>query len=191
MSLLLPYFGAGFLLLVVLAIWARQNIGRHKGAAELLDPRQHRSNAGTTVRQRDLGERIFATEDWEFVSCETPQEIQQVFHRERSILAISWVRRTRGQISQVMRAHLIAARGSKNLRVATEFRLALSYFFYLGLCDLLIGLIWLRGPVRTRTSVRKTLRWLAQLRTAFGQLMARVDPASCRALRTNSSGGAV
>ncbi len=69
--------------------------------------------------------------------------------------------------------------------LASEVKLALSYFFFLILCDVLIGWIWLRGPVRTRKMVSRTLRTVAWLRGAFEQLMARIDPATCKTLRTN------
>jgi hypothetical protein len=191
MSPLLPYFGAGFLLLIVLAVWVRQNFSRHGTDPELLEPRRHRSSVGTTTRHGDLRERIFATEDWEFVSREASSEIRQTFRRERSLLAICWVRRTRKTISHIMHAHVIAARNSEDLRITMEIKLALVYFFSVRLCDLLVGLIWLRGPFRTRASVRKTMRWLAQVRTAFEQLMSKVDPGSCSALKTNFNRGAV
>lgn len=177
MSRLLPYLGTGFLLLVVLIIWVRQIIRRHKGTVEVLESRRAHSKNGT----HNFGERIFAVEDWQFVST-GPSEIQQLFRRERSALAISWVRRTRKLISQVMRAHLMAVRNSENLQVTTEIRLALSYLFYAVLCNLLIGLIWLRGPVSTRLSVRATLRCLAQIGAVFGKLMTAVDAANGAAL---------
>lgn len=177
MSHLLPYLGIGFLLLVVLTIWVRQTIGSPKGTVEVLESRRGLPNRGTL----NFGERIFAVEDWQFVST-SPSEIQQLFRRERSALATSWVRGTRRLLSQVMRAHLTAVRNSEDLRVTTEVRLALTYVFYVILCYLLIVLIWFRGPVSTRISVRETLRWLARIGAAFGKLMTAVDAANGAAL---------
>jgi hypothetical protein len=62
---------------------------------------------------------------------------------------------------------------------------------FLILCDVLIGCIWLRGPIRTRKTVGQTLRTLAWLRGAFEELMARVDPANCKTLRTSCDHRAV
>ena len=123
--------------------------------------------------------------DWDFVSRNMPSDIQRTFQRERAILAISWLRRTRARISLVMRAHVAAVGQIEDLRLATELKLALSYFVFLILCDLLIAWIWLRGPIRTRRTVGKTLRTVAWLRGAFERLMARVDSVNCNALRTN------
>ncbi len=187
---LLPYLFLGLLLLAVLASWVWDAIV-HRGAAEVLAPRQHRSGMRSVGSQRDLGERIFGPQDWEFVSRETPPETQRMFQRERTVLAIAWLRRTRLQVSQVMRAHVVGVQQSDDLQLATELRLALSYFLFLILCNSLIGWVWLYGPVRTRKIVGQTLQWAAQLRRAFEQLMARVDPASCRVVGTNFNHGTV
>jgi len=189
MSQLLPYVGLGLLFLVVLGLWVRQSFVTRAGRAELLVPRQHRSGVGRAAPQRDLGERIFGPEDWDFVSRDTPSEIQRMFQRERTILALAWLRRTRMRTSQVMRAHVVAARQSEDLQLATEIRLALSYLLFLILCDFLIGLIWLRGPVRTRRIVRQGFHWAAGLRATFEQLMAIVDPANRRALEVGFNQG--
>jgi len=190
MSQWLPYLFLGLLLSAVLAWWVWGAIV-HRGAAEVLAPRQHRSSVRSVGLQRDLGERIFGPQDWEFVSRETPPETQRMFQRERTVLAIAWLRRTRLQVSQVMCAHMVGVHHSDDLQVATELRLALSYFSFLILCNSLIGWVWLYGPVRTRKIVGQTLQWAAQLRRAFEQLMARVDPASCRVVGTNFNHGRV
>jgi hypothetical protein len=191
MSQLLPYFGLGLLFLAVLGLWVRQSFVARAGSAELLMPRQHRSGAGSVAPHRDLGERIFCPQDWDFVSRETLPEIQRMFQRERTVVAIAWLRRTRSQVSQVMRAHVAGAQQSEDLQLATEMSLALSYFLFLILCNSLIGWVWLHGPVRTRKLVGQTLQWAAQLRRAFEQLMARVDPASCRVVGTHFNHGTV
>jgi hypothetical protein len=177
--------------LLVLSLWVRQSFVTRAGRAELLMPRQHRSGVGRAALHRDLGERIFGPEDWDFVSRDTSSEIRRMFQRERTFLALTWLRRTRFQVSQVMRAHVAVAHQSRDLRLATEIRLALSYFLFLILCNSLIGWVWLHGPVRTRKIVGQTLQWAAQLRGAFEQLMASVDPASCRVAGTNFNRGTI
>src|SRR6266852_1067585 len=190
MSQLLPYLFLGLLLLAVLAWWVWDAIV-HRGAAEVLAPRQHRSSMRSVGSQRDLGERIFGPQDWDFVSRETPPETQRMFQRERTVLAIAWLLLTRLQVSQVMRAHVTGVPQSENLQLAKEMRLSLSYFLFLIVCNSLIGWVWLHGPVRTRKVVGQTLQWASQLRRSFEQLMARVDPASCRVVGTNFNHGTV
>src|SRR5258707_9707994 len=180
----------GVLLRAVLA-WCFGTAIVYGGEQKFWPPPQHRSSVRSIGLQRDLGERIFGPEDWDFVLRETPLEIQRMFQRERSVLAIAWLRRTRLQVSQVMRAHVEAVQQSEDLRLATEIRLALSYFMFLFLCNSLIGWVWFRGPVRTRKIVRQTLQWAVQLRGVFEQLMASVDPASCGVAGTNFNRGTV
>ena len=185
MRQLLPYLVVALLLLAVTALWARQIFLTHRIRTEVQVPQKGEARGGSTASHDDLGERIFSLEDWDFVSHNTPSEIQKMFLHERAVLVISWLRRTRTRISLVMRAHVAAAGKTENLLPASELKLALSYLVFLILCDVLIGCIWLRGPIRTRKTVGQTLRTLKWLRGAFEQLMARVDPANCKTLRTS------
>ncbi len=175
MSQLLPYLGVASLLLVVSALWARRIFLARKSRIELIVPQKREPTGGSIASHGDHGERIFDLGDWDFVSRNAPSEIQEMFLRERSILAIAWLRRTRTRISLVMRAHVAAVGQIDDLHLATELKLALSYLVVLILCDLLIVWIWLRGPVRTRKMVGRTLRTMAWLRGAFEQLVATVS----------------
>lgn len=178
MSQLLPYLGVALLLLVVSVLWARQIFLTGKSRIELVEPREQRVAGRSSASLEDLGERIFRLRDWDFVSRNMPSEIQKIFLRERAFLAVSWLRRTRTRISLVMRAHVGAVGQIQDLQLATELKLALSYLSFFILCNLLIAGIRLRGPIRTRKTVGQTLRAVAWLRTAFEQLMARVDSAN-------------
>lgn len=190
MSQWLPYLFLGLLLLAVSALWIGRAVG-HRGAVQVLAPRQRPSSVTSVNSQRDLGERIFGPGDWDFVSRETPSEIQRMFRCERTVLAIAWLRRTRMRISQVMRAHVMAVRYSGDLRLTMEIRLALSYLSLLILCDLLIGLIWLRAPIGTRRLVQQAVRSIAELRIVFERLMAVVDPVVCSAFESRLNPGTV
>src|SRR5256885_2684037 len=174
MSQLLPYLGVSLLLFVVSALWARQLVITRKTRIELIVPQKREPTSGSTASHGDLGERIFDLVDWDFVSRNVPSEIQQMFLRERTILAISWLRRTRTRVSLVMRAHVAAVGQIEDLNLAMEMKLALSYLLVLILCDILIAWIWLSGPVRTRKMVRQTLSTVEWLRATFGHLIAWV-----------------
>jgi len=139
-------------------------------------PRERLSQAGGATPPRDLGNRIFSLQDWDFVSHETTLEIRRIFQKERAALAISWLQRTRRQVSLVMRTHAIGVRNCGKLQAAVELKLLLSYLSLVMLIDFLIGLVWLRG-LRTRKLVRSTFQLTLWLRRAFAQCMAVVDPA--------------
>jgi len=98
----------------------------------------------------------FGPQDWDFVLRETPSEIQRVFQRERTFLALAWLRRTRVRTSQAVYAHVAVARHSEDLQIVMEIKLALSYVLFLILCNSLIGWVWFRGPVRARKIVSQT-----------------------------------
>jgi hypothetical protein len=191
MRQVLPYLGIALLLLTVSALWARQLFLSHKTRIKVQLLRKREAAGGSTASHGDLGESVFGLGDWDFVSRNEPAEIQKMFLRERVTLAISWLRRTRLQVSRVMRAHVAVARQSDDLHLATEIKVALSYFLFLILCNSLIGWVWLYGPVRTRKIVGRTLQWAVRLRGAFEQLMATVDPASCRVTGANFKHGTV
>ena len=178
----LPYFFLGLLLLAVLVGWVWDAVVR-RNTAELLTP-QHLLGSRSVGSRRDLGQRIFGPQDWDFILRETPPQIQRMFQRERTVLALAWLRHTRIRTSQIMRSHVVAVRQSKDLQIMMEIKLALSYLLFLILCNSLIGWVWLRGPVRTRKIVRRTLQWVASQRAAFGRLMAVVDPANHKELET-------
>jgi len=183
----LPYLFLGLLLLAVSAWWVWDAIV-HRSTGELLTP-QHCLGSRSVGSQRDLGERIFGPQDWDFVLRETPLQIQRMFQRERTVLALGWLRRTRVRTSQVMHAHVAVARKSEDLQIGMELKLALSYLLFLILCNSLVGWVWLRGPVRTRKIVRQTLQWVASQRAAFERLMAIVDPANHKVLETGFDQG--
>jgi len=187
MSQWLPYLFLGLLLLAVSTWWVWDAIV-HRSTAEVLTP-QRQLGMTSGGSQRDLGERIFGPQDWDFVLRETPSGIQRMFERERTVLALAWLRRTRMRTSQVMHAHLAVARQSEELQILTELKLALSYLLFLILCNSLIGWVWLRGPVRTRKIVAQTLQWVAWQRAALGRVMVVVDPANRRALETGLNQG--
>ena len=187
MSQLLPYLGVALLLLVVSALWARQIFLTPKSRMEVVGAQERQPARRSTTSHEDLGERIFGLQDWDFVSRNVPSGIQKMFLHERTVLGISWLRRTRRRVSFVMRAHLAAVQQIGDLQLVTEMRLALSYLLFLILCDSLIGWIWLRGPVRTRKMVRRTLRTMAWLRGTFEQLMVRVDSANAMGPRQIST----
>src|SRR5260370_30517642 len=84
-----------------------------------------------------------------------------MFQRDRTLLAIAWLRRTRIRTSQVMHAHVAVARQSKDVQIGMEVKLALSYLFFLILSNSFIGLVGLRGPVQAPRNLRHTLPLVA------------------------------
>lgn len=96
--------------------------------------------------------RIFSPRDFKFVSSIHCPELQKLFRRERKIVALLWVRQTSAAIQRTMREHTQIARGSVDLRPATEVKLAFSYAELMLICGVLYVAIRAAGPL-----------WLARL----------------------------
>src|SRR5260370_17388048 len=60
----------------------------------------------------ELSARIFDPEDADFVACETSRRDAPQFPPARTALALDWLREVRGQVSQLIRAHVIAFPGN-------------------------------------------------------------------------------
>ena len=192
MSQLIPYLCIGLLLLALLAIWALKNPGRRtKIFVEVLEPRKCRRSEPSTPLSRDLGERIFRSHDWDFVTRKTSSDIQRIFRRERAALAISWLRRGRRHVSQAMREHATAVRRNGDLQFATEIRLALRFALFLALCNFLIVLVRLHGLAHTRRLIEQSVLRSARIRATIEQLLAVVDPAKPERLDKSYNGGAI
>jgi len=126
---------------------------------------------------RALTERIFAPEDREFVARQAPKRARQQFLRERKALALWWLRETRLVLRYLMALHRKAVRGSEDLSLAVETRLAVHYFFFVVVYDLLYALIWLRGPFANRAMVGYAANRAERFSFLSAQVLARMDPA--------------
>jgi hypothetical protein len=123
-----------------------------------------------------LGERIFASQDWDFISANASREIQRTFLHERKSLAMSWLRQTRTNVGRVMEFHRKAVRGCVRLNPSLELRLALNYIVFLLTYEVLCALILLRGPFWVRELVRYTNGIADQMSYLSGHILVGMDP---------------
>jgi len=142
----------GFLLLLFLLLVAARGVS---AAREL----SSRSNLALTEEGAELApcppkfvSRIFSRDDSEFVSGTKSPQLQQLFRRERKVVALLWVQQTSGAIRRTMREHAQVARGSDDLEFATEIKLVLLYAELMFLCGVLFVAVQSAGPL-----------WLGQL----------------------------
>lgn len=167
MSQLFTFLIIGVLFVLVLLVWAL----RTKGSGASLRETAEGSNSLELPSSRALAERIFAAQDWEFVSSQAQPEIQRTFLQERGNLALSWLRQTRRQAAQLMEFHLRAVRQNTELRPSVEMRLAANYLTLLFLHGLLHVLIRVRGPFRARQMAGYAMRVAEQLSALSGKLL--------------------
>jgi hypothetical protein len=129
-----------FIVKVVLAARALE-----KEADDLLDEPGH-----FEVCPAEFVDRIFSTEDREFIRGLKTRSLQQFFEKERTALALLWVRQTASAIRRVMQQHAEAARRSADLRFMMEIRLFVQYSGLMLICGALFILIQLAGPLWLR-----------------------------------------
>jgi len=101
---------------------------------------------------RDVVDRIFAKEDWEFARCQ-PKYIYRQFLRDRRTLAIRWISQIRMATGVVLRIHARDIRQEVGIRAATELRLLADYLAILFMCEFLSLLVRGLGVFRVKAVV--------------------------------------
>lgn len=174
MTYLVSFLTIGLLLLIVLILWIRRATVPSRGG-DLAEGSQDLTALQLELPPRTLVERIFAPEDWEFVSRQTPPQIQRMFLQERRAIALSWLRLTRRQAASLVDSHLRVVRQNVNLRPAVEIRLAFRYVLFLLESEVLGVLIWLGGPFYSRKMVGYAVSMAHQLSYISGQRQESIE----------------
>jgi|ERR1051325_661923 hypothetical protein len=134
-------------------------------------------------RRKEILDRIFGREDWDFVLSQGSKEARRLFLMERRKLALSWLTEIRGQAKAAMNFHVSHAAKSKRLLPMLELRLAFDYLLirlkceFIALMVLLGSPVMLRGMVGQATHLSDRLRGLLEiaLRTESFPENARVS----------------
>lgn len=111
----------------------------------------------------ELSGRIFGREDSDFVGSETSGQFTRQFRRERTALALEWLRAIRGRVNQLMRGHLRASRINDDLKPADEIKLWFEFFLFQLTSGILYFVIWMCGPARAVELAGYSLGLVAQL----------------------------
>jgi hypothetical protein len=106
-------------------------------------------------RGKELLDRIFGSEDWEFVLSRAPKEVQRLFLRERKEIAFCWLAEIRSRAKAAMQFHIAQARTSENLQALLEIRLLSDYFLIHAKCGFVAAVLLLRGPIALRKMVKQ------------------------------------
>ena len=112
----------------------------------------------------ELSARIFDPEDLNFVAREASRQLTRQFRRERTMLALDWLRAVRGQVNHLIRAHLRAARGNAELKPADEIKLGFEFLVFQLTSGILYLVIWSFGPPRAAKLVGYSLELAGQMR---------------------------
>lgn len=112
----------------------------------------------------ELSARIFDPEDSDFVASETSRQLAREFRRERTGLALDWLRAVRGQVNQFTRAHIKSARSNPDVKPAEELRLGFEFLLFHLTSGIVYLAIWAYGPPRAARLVGYSLELAGQLR---------------------------
>lgn len=93
-------------------------------------------------------DRMFCSEDWEFVSQFKSPQLNALFLAERRSIAAAWVKATSGTVRRIMRDHVLLSRSSGDLEIGTEVKIYLYYVALQAACVFLLAALSLVGPVR-------------------------------------------
>ena len=130
-------------------------------------------------------QRIFSSEDRDFVEKQGSTRLRQVYRAERTHVALYWVKRASSDVAQIMRDHRLGARESQNLEVAREVGLTLRYAEFRILCGMLVLLIRLFGPHALKDMATYTL----DVSQSIGRVLEEATAAS-RIQAAGNLGGA-
>lgn len=164
MSGTLALVAIGLLLIGLLVALLR----RTESAADDSFPRplSHSSLASLKFeeRRKDILDRVFGHEDWDFVRNHGSQENRRLFLMERKKIALFWLSEIRSQSKAAMSFHLSYARKSERLQPIQELKLAADFFVIRAKCAFIAVMILLRGPVALRGMVGRASRLSGQFR---------------------------
>jgi hypothetical protein len=143
---LILFLALGSGLIVLLFLMARRTSRANGGVQVVFEARQALVALQVELLPPEILKRLFERRDFEYVTKQAPQRIQELFVRERQQLVLSWIGQIRKQVVSLKEFHLGSARFHAGLSPGTELRLAAEFFFLLAVCRALeIAVRW-RGP---------------------------------------------
>jgi hypothetical protein len=165
--------GAG--LFVSLYLVGRRSPRAEGSAQELLNARQALSTLQEGLLSPEMVERIFASEDLEYVSG-SPVQVRRLFLAERRGIALSWVTQMRTQILSLKKFHLGSARFHAGLRLRTEMRLAAEFVALLCMCRALQLALYFRGPYAAPAMVGRATAAAGRVCEVSGKSLSFLKP---------------
>ena len=145
-------------------------------AATMEDYSRARVTLDSVIVESATIKRILATEDVKFISNVGAQDVHWFFLKERRGLAIQWLRTTQRQVAHLMDLHLKLAGYTDEPNPSFEFGLSVRYLCFIVASNLVLALLWLRGPFEAVRIVGYTLRGAEHFCSACSLRLERVDP---------------
>jgi len=166
--------GAIVLLLVLLA-WARAEASLKDSRSEWGASDQEHGES-VEACSLEIVSRLFSAADSKFISGLESPGLENLFRRERTAVALYWVKETSAFTNKTMRRHLEASRLSADLEIAVEARIFLQYArlkLYCGILFVLIGLLGLQRLAGTALYAERFIQGIGEGLAEF-QLAAQL-----------------
>jgi len=148
-----PFLAFGLLLLVLVIFMLQRAIPSGHDTAEWPDEGETQAALYAESFPQRLVDRLFGSEDWEFIAKQDSPRLKRLFLQQRTLLALSWLRAARANATKLIRVHSAAARKNSRLEPLVELRVIADYVAFQILCHLIALVIRLRGPVTMRRLV--------------------------------------
>jgi hypothetical protein len=192
MIALILYLGVGIGLFVLMFVLARRTHTPVEGSAhQFVEARGSLQTLQQGLLPRDLINRIFDRQDLHYVTEKMSPKIRKLFLGERKRVSLSWVRRVRLEILNLMQFHRAHSRFYIRLSLMTEIRLALDFAGLLLACRVLETLFYFRGPYAAPRMVNMTASAAARLCMASEKSLAFLNAANIRAFNDKPTHGNV
>ena len=168
MTAILLYLAAGLLLITGLLRLFLRDANNTEADTEPQSAHAFWSPDGSAAMH--VARQLFGTEDWEYVQRLDSETLKRGFLKERTALALIWVRAARSEARALMRVHRTAASTSPHSNLRAELRIIFAYFGFLFHCALLEIVIRMRGPVALQSFVALTDACSIRLYEAVGEV---------------------
>jgi len=154
---------------LLIFLWVAWRRGTPESAApgKLPEPSEYL----VRLPERALLDGCFSPEDVEFAARLKSPVLLRLLVRERRRLALAWLRETRRESVRLFRLHVRMVRHATGLRPAAEARLLSAMGLFLIFHGVMVGSVYLYGPIRTR-SFLEALRLLADILSRQGGRIA-------------------
>lgn len=150
--------------LASLFYWIRRNGHDEVTTDEFLHVQQA---VQSLVGELSLAARLFEPEDLRFVSQQASQEARRLLLEDRKALTVSWLRQLRRQLRRLKELHLRLASYTHNPSPKIDLEFLTEYLLFAAACDILVVLVWIRGPFEAGIVARHTLRSAKGLHAVF------------------------
>lgn len=175
---LIPILFLGILILLFAGRLLVQHLKANKEQATTIeDYSTARAALDSVFVETEAIKRILAAEDMEFVSRVGKPVVARFFLKERSDLATQWLRSTRAQVTSLMTLHLKLASYTYQPNPQFEFKLTVSYLWFMFVSYVLQLSFRLSGPFETVKMIRYTLDMTEYFCSAFSLRLERINAA--------------